>query len=165
MKLLLTSFLFLCFLTSYSQETKVEPKDSTNEELIKVVEIMPRFPGCENIAGDVKEKNKCAQEKLLQYIYKNVKYPELARINNIEGMVVLQFVINKDGLIENIEVKRKVGGGCDEAAVAVVERMNDMEEKWTAGTQDGKPVKVAYTLPIKFKLQGKKKKKRLFKKN
>ena len=53
MKLLLTSFLFLCFLTSYSQETKVEPQDSTNEELIKVVEVMPRFPGCENIAGDV----------------------------------------------------------------------------------------------------------------
>ena len=166
MKLLLTSFLFLCFLTSYSQETKVEPQDSTNEELIKVVEVMPRFPGCENIAGDVKEKNKCSQEELLKYIYQNLKYPSNARENGVEGMVVLQFVITKEGMVKDIVVKKEVGGGCDEAAVQVVESMNQMEQRWSPGLQDNKPVNISYTLPIKFKLGNqKKKKKRLFGRN
>jgi len=118
------------------------------------VEQMPRFPGCEDIPGGEAEKKKCAEEKMLQYIYKNLKYPAIARENGIEGRAILQFVVDKDGSVAEVNVVRDPGAGTGDAAKKVINAMNNMPQKWTPGKQRGRPVKVLYTLPVLFRLEG-----------
>jgi len=129
------------------------PPEPEMEEIFKVVEQMPRFPGCDDSGGSNEEKYACAQKKLLQYVYKNVKYPAIARENGIQGGVVVQFVVEKDGSITDIRIARDIGAGCGEESLRVVESMNNMPQRWTPGKQRGKSVRVQFTLPIKFKLQ------------
>ncbi|MEZ4910536.1 MAG: energy transducer TonB [Saprospiraceae bacterium] len=129
------------------------PKKQEEEEIFKVVEQMPRFPGCEDKGTD-KEKDDCAKGKMLEYIYKNLKYPAIARENGVEGQVVIQFVVDRQGKISEAKIVRDIGAGCGAAAESVVLGMNDLPQKWTPGKQRGRPVKVLYTLPVKFKLEG-----------
>ena len=128
------------------------PPKAVEEEIFKVVEQMPRFPGCEDKATEA-EKKSCADAAMLQYIYKNLKYPAIARENGVEGGVVLQFVVEKDGSIGEVKIVRDIGAGCGAAAESVIQGMNNMGKKWTPGKQRGRPVKVLYTLPVKFKLE------------
>jgi protein TonB len=130
------------------------PKPPKEDKIFSVVEQMPRFPGCEDMSGSKEEKEACATKKMLEYIYSNLKYPAIARENGIEGQVVIQFVVAKDGSIEDIQLVRDLEGGCGEAAVKIVNGMNSLPQKWTPGKQRGRPVKVKYTLPVKFKLEG-----------
>jgi TonB family protein len=117
----------------------------------KVVEQMPRFPGCEDLATK-EEKTECARDKMLQFIYKNIKYPTEARKKGIEGMNVVQFIVQNDGSIIDAKMLRSIGGGTDKTCLDVVEMMNHMDEKWTPGRQRGRTVDVLFTLPIRFKL-------------
>lgn len=125
------------------------PPAAVEDEIFKVVEQMPRFPGCENKATEA-EKSECAKAKMLEYIYSNLKYPIIAMENNIEGQVVLQFVVEADGSITDIRILRDIGGSCGEAAEYVIKGMNKMGQKWTPGKQRGRPVRVLFTLPVKF---------------
>lgn len=129
------------------------PPKEVPEEIFKVVEEMPRFPGCEN-EPDTKAKKACADKKLLQYLYKNVKYPAIARENGVEGRVYVQFVVEKDGSVSEAKILRDIGAGCGEAALKVVQDMNNLPQKWSPGKQRGTAVKVYYTLPVVFKLEG-----------
>lgn len=129
------------------------PPKPVEDEIFKVVEQMPRFPGCEDKGTD-KEKDDCAKGKMLEYIYKNLKYPAIARENGVEGQAVLQFVVDKDGSITDVKIARDPGAGCGAAAESVILSMNNMGKKWTPGKQRGRAVKVLYTLPVKFKLEG-----------
>ncbi|MFK7806243.1 MAG: TonB family protein [Saprospiraceae bacterium] len=136
-------------------ETKVkETKKETSElsdDIFIVVEEMPRFPGCEDITNAEERKN-CSRNKLLQFIYSNVKYPKEAQEAGVEGMVVVRFVIDQNGNVIQPEIIRSKSHGLDEAVLDVVDEMMNMEEKWIPGKQRGKKVKVAYNLPVKFKL-------------
>ena len=109
---------------------------------------MPKFPGCEN-EGDEAAKKACAQKKMLEFIYGNIKYPSIARENGVEGTVVVRFVIDKTGAITAPEIVRDIGAGCGAEALRIVQMM----PKWNAGKQRGRPVKVQFNLPVKFKLQ------------
>jgi len=122
------------------------------DEIFKVVEQMPRFPGCEDEPGDNKAKEECAKQKMNRFIYGNLQYPEKAKAAKIEGMCVIQFVIDKAGNVVGPKVIRDIGAGCGQAALDVVNQMNDLPEKWRPGFQRGKPVKILYTLPIRFRL-------------
>jgi protein TonB len=122
------------------------------EEIFKVVEQMPRFPGCDDFPGDNAEKSKCAERKMMEFIYSNIQYPAIARENNVEGTVVIQFVVDTDGSIQDAKVLRDIGAQCGDEALRIVELMNNMPEKWTPGKQRGRPVKVLFMLPVKFKL-------------
>ena len=102
-------------------------------DIFVVVEDMPRFPG-----GDVQA-----------WLSKHVKYPIIAQENNIQGRVVVQFVIEKDGSITDVRVIRAVDPSLDKEAVRVIQTM----PKWIPGKQRGKAVRVSYTVPINFKLQ------------
>jgi len=104
-------------------------------EIFEIVEEMPTFPG-----GD---------QELLKYLYGNIKYPPIAKENDIQGLAVLSFVVNEDGAISDIKVLRDIGGGCGDEAARVVGTM----PKWVPGKQRGKAVKVAYKLPVRFKLE------------
>jgi len=126
------------------------PPPPAEEEIFKVVEQMPRFPGCEDSGGTKEEIAKCAEDKMLQFIYKNLKYPAIARENGVDGMVVLQFVVDKSGNVTDAKVVRDIGAGCGDAAMKVVKQM----PQWVPGKQRGRAVKVLYTLPVRFKLEG-----------
>lgn len=80
-------------------------------------------------------------------IYKEIKYPKLALQAGLEGKVYLIAFVNTIGIVEDVKVIKKLGGGCDEEAIAAVKRT-----KFTPGMSEGKPVKVKLTLQIQFKL-------------
>ncbi len=129
------------------------PPPPKEEEIFQIVEQMPRFPGCEDKSTKA-EKDKCSQEKLMQYIYANLKYPSIARENGIEGRAVIRFVVDKNGKVSDVKILRDIGGGCGEAAAKVIKSMNKMSKRWIPGRQGGRKVKVYYTLPVIFKLTG-----------
>ena len=113
------------------------PVEEEEEEVVfVVVESMPEFPG--------------GQQALFKYLSENVKYPVIAQENGIQGRVICQFVVNRDGSIVDVEVVRSGGdASLDKEAVRVIKSM----PKWKPGKQRGKAVRVKYTLPVNFKLQ------------
>lgn len=144
-------------LTETAPKAKAEVKSITPEDnpkaIYKVVEMMPRFPGdgCEELPTK-QEKDQCSQKALLDFIYSNMNYPQRARDNYIEGTVVVQFIVRKDGAVTDAKCVRSIGGGCDEEAVRLVQLMADEELYWIPGLQRGKPVNVQFNFPVKFKL-------------
>lgn len=86
---------------------------------------------------------------VMKYLRENIRYPEEAKKQSIQGRAVLQFVVDRDGSITDINLMRDIGGGCGEEAVRVVKTM----PKWKPGRQAGQPVRVYYTLPVSFRLQ------------
>jgi len=103
--------------------------------VFQVVETMPSFPG-----GDA---------ALMKYLGDNVKYPVIAQENGIQGRVICQFVVNRDGSIVDVEVVRSVDPSLDKEAIRVIKSMPN----WAPGKQRGKAVRVKYTLPVNFRLQ------------
>ena len=112
-----------------------EEEEVAEEEIFTIVETNPSFPG--------------GEAKMYAFLGKNMKYPPIARDNNIQGRVYVSFVVEKNGKITDVRVLRGIGGGCDEEAIRVVKAM----PSWSAGKQRGKPVRVRFNLPIVFKLQ------------
>ncbi len=112
------------------------PVPSDEDVVFQVVEKMPQFPG-----GD---------HALFMFLGNSVKYPVEAQKNGIQGRVICSFVVNKDGSIADVTVKRGVDPSLDAEAIRVIKSM----PVWTPGTQRGKNVRVQYTLPINFKLAG-----------
>ncbi|MCR4829761.1 MAG: M56 family metallopeptidase [Bacteroidales bacterium] len=88
-------------------------------------------------------------DALYRYISENIHYPEQAKKDGIEGMVYVRFVVEVDGSVTEAEVVRGIGGGCDEEALRVINAM----PKWKPGTQDGKPVRTQYVVPVNYKLK------------
>jgi len=89
------------------------------------------------------------QYDLQKYLKENLRYPEEAIKNQIQGRVIVQFFVNVDGSISDCKIARGIGGGCDEEALRVVQKM----PPWKPGKENGKPVKVYYTMPVVFKLK------------
>jgi protein TonB len=112
-----------------------------------VVEDMPFFGDCE--ATTKEERKQCSDQKLLAYLYQNITYPAMARENGIENTVIVQFVIDKSGAVENAKVLRGGEGGLGREALRVVNSM----PAWQPGHQRGRKVKVRMTLPIRFSLE------------
>ena len=122
------------------------------EPVFKVVDKMPRFPGCDNQENDYKAAKKCADNKMLNFIYTNIQYPKAARDQGIEGTVVIRFWVEKDGTVSNAEILRNPGGGTGEESLRVVNLMTEQDIKWIPGEHKGKSVNVVFNLPVKFKL-------------
>ncbi len=99
------------------------------------VNSMPEFPG--------------GASKFYEFLNKNLKYPESSRSRKIQGTVVLVFVVGVDGMIERIRVAKSVSPELDAEAVRVAQQM----PPWKPGVQDGVPVEVHYTLPVKFTIK------------
>ena len=100
-----------------------------------VVEKMPEFPG--------------GQQALFNYLSKHVNYPKAAQEQAIEGRVICQFIVEKDGSINNVTVVHTSGNeSLDKEAIRVIQSM----PKWKPGLMQGKPVRVKYTIPINFRL-------------
>ena len=87
-------------------------------------------------------------EKFGAYLSKNIRYPAVARENNVQGRVICTFVVERDGSLTDIKVVRGIGSGCDEEAIRVLKN----SPKWKPGIQNGRPVRVQYSVPISFTL-------------
>ena len=110
-------------------------EDDSDDAIYKVVEKMPEFPG--------------GSQAMFKYLAENIQYPAIAKENNIQGRVVCSFTVNKDGSLSNIEVVLSGGdASLDKEAIRVIKSM----PKWKPGMQLGKPVRVQYTIPVKFQL-------------
>lgn len=108
--------------------------EEVKDEVFLVVEEMPEFEG--------------GMGAMQKFIAKSIVYPRQASQMGTEGRVIVSFVINSLGEVQNPEVVKGIGGGCDEEALRVIKLM----PKWKAGKQNGRPVKVKFTVPIKFTL-------------
>lgn len=113
------------------QDDKVEKK----EEIFEIVEQPPTFPG--------------GERAMYEFLNDNMKYPVIAQESGIQGKVICQFVVGRDGAIENVKVVRSVDPSLDKEAIRVIKSM----PKWIPGKQGGRTVKVKYTLPVAFRLK------------
>ena len=112
------------------------PKQQVEEnKVFDVVEQMPSFPG--------------GMGALMSWLSQNIKYPVIAAENGVQGRVIVQFVVEKDGSITDVKVAKSVDPSLDKEAARVVSAM----PKWTPGKQNGSAVRVKYTVPVTFKLQ------------
>ena len=113
------------------------PEGSNPNQSFDVVEEMPEFPG--------------GSDALMKYLATNVHYPEAAEKAGVQGRVIVTFVVDSDGSISDASIIKSVDPSLDQEALRLVNSM----PKWTPGKQDGKVVRVKYTIPISFALQGK----------
>jgi len=128
-----------------TKSTGMAPPLMAPDQIYNVAEVMPRFAGCTDI---VKDTIDCTFTKVVSHIKANLKYPEEAVKNKIQGQVVTEFVVDTNGTIINPTIKKGIGSGCDEEALRVLTLMPN----WIPGMQDGHPVKVRMVLPIVFQL-------------
>ena len=110
------------------------PAPTPTDSVYEVAEVMPEFPG--------------GTQALFKFISENLEYPQHAINGQIEGRVVVQFVVDKTGKVGNIQVVRSIDKLLDQAAIDVVRAL----PAWKPGMQNGQPVNVRYTLPVSFKL-------------
>lgn len=118
----------------------------------KVVEDMPLFGDCAGEA-DKAAKRLCSDRALIQYIGQRVKYPALARENDVEGTAVVSFVVEKDGSMSGLMLLRDPGAGLGEEAMRVLKGLAAEGVHWTPGMQRGRPVRVEFSLPVRFRLE------------
>lgn len=111
------------------------PVEETKEETLTVVDVMPQYPG-----GD---------HELLKFIAQSIKYPTDAQEAGVQGRVICSFVVDKKGNIVEPKIIRGIDPSLDAEALRVI----GMMPRWTPGRQDGKAVRVLYTVPITFRLQ------------
>jgi len=115
-------------------ETRNIVEATSSDEVFKAVEINPEYPGGEGAFG--------------KFLQKNINYPILAKENNIQGKVYLQFIVERDGSLTDIAIVREPGSGLGDEAKRVLK----MSPHWKPGIQNGKPVRVQYTIPVNFTL-------------
>lgn len=113
-----------------------KPKqEEVTEEIFVVVEEQPEFPG--------------GNTAMMKFLSDNIKYPVIAQENGIQGRVITNFVVERDGSITDVQVVRGVDPSLDKEAVRVIQSM----PKWKPGKQRGSTVRVRFTLPVVFRLQ------------
>lgn len=134
-RLIMMSLMAICCLTTVlAQKTVVSQKDQ-KEDPFNVVEDMPAFPG--------------GMEAMIQFISSNIKYPADAKKQKVDGRVLVNFVVEKDGSITEVKVIKPAFPSLDAEAIRVVKAM----PKWKPGYQNGKAVRVKFTMPINFSLK------------
>ena len=114
---------------------EVEEEEVEEQQIFQVVEEMPEFPG--------------GMGECMKFLGKNIKYPTISQENGVQGRVIVQFVVNRDGSIVDPVVVRGVDPYLDKEALRVIATM----PKWKPGKQRGKAVRVKYTVPVMFRLQ------------
>jgi protein TonB len=136
MKTLFTISFFLFVANLHAQVVMIADStaSTSTDKPFTFVDVMPQFQG-----GDA---------ALIKFLQQNIKYPAMERDNDIQGRVIVRFVIDEEGNVTDVETTRPVSPGLDREAQRVVK----MLPKFTPGTQQGKAVKVYYNLPIVFKL-------------
>jgi protein TonB len=148
-KIILVTIIIVNSFAAVAQSEKQSPSDSTNTYQ-PVVGINPvPMPGIVYTSIDEMPQFPGGMPALMDYLGASIQYPEKARKDDIQGKVVVKFVVCENGTLCNEEIVRSVGGGCDEEVIRVVKAMPN----WKPGKQNGKAVKVYYTLPVSFRFK------------
>ncbi len=148
MKIFYTSLFLFFTVFAFGQTETVD-----TSKVYPVAEYMPMVSNCAAWDTTYQMQRQCSQDVLLKFIYANVNYPDSARMQGIEGTVVISFVVNPDSLISDVKIVRDIGGGCGDAALQVISALNPLGLKWAPGKQKGVPVKVSMNIPVKFKIK------------
>lgn len=125
------------------------PPQGNDTMAFKMVEEMPRFPGCENLPT-IEEKKECSDRKLLEFFQKNIVYPAEAKAKRVMGTVIVSWIIERDGQITSPAIVKDIGSGCGEEALRIVNLMKEKRIKWTPGPARGRPIRILYNFPVKF---------------
>ena len=120
-----------CLMTANAQKTVVS---QTNQKVFDTVEQMPEYPG--------------GMQAMIEFLQTNMKYPEDAAKQKVEGRVMVRFVVETDGSVSDVHVAKQVFPSLDAEAIRVVQAM----PKWTPGKDKGRVVRVKYNLPIVFRM-------------
>ena len=120
-----------CLMTANAQKTVVS---QTDQKVFDTVEQMPEYPG--------------GMQAMIEFLQTNMKYPEDAAKQKVEGRVMVQFVVETDGSVSDVHVAKQVFPSLDAEAIRVVQAM----PKWMPGKEKGKVVRVKYNLPIVFRM-------------
>lgn len=120
-----------CLMTANAQKTVVS---QTDQKVFDTVEQMPEYPG--------------GMQAMIEFLQTNMKYPEDAAKQKVEGRVMVEFVVETDGSVSDVHVAKQVFPSLDAEAIRVVQAM----PKWTPGKKKGKVVRVKYNLPIVFRM-------------
>lgn len=115
-------------------------EEIVEEEIFITVEEMPTFRG-----GGLAE--------FRTWVQQNVRYPQIALENGVQGNVIIKFVVGPDGKMGNYEVLQSPDRTLSEATIAVLEEANELRNGWRPGKQRGRPVRVSFTLPVSFRIQ------------
>jgi len=133
--------------TESHTETEIVEEDDI---VYQIVEEMPRFPGCEDMEGTKDEKEDCAYKNRVKYVKENIQYPAEAREKGIEGLVVIDMIIDEEGRVTDAKVLRAPPeSGLGEEALRIVNSMPN----WIPGKRKGEAVKVSRKLPVRFELE------------
>jgi len=123
--------------------------NANNDSISLVPEELPRFAGCEELGLSTDDLKTCADKKMMQFVYSNLKYPMKARETGVQGKALIRFVVDKSGNVTDINV---LNGVSKEIKKEVIRLVNTMP-KWIPGKKDGQAVNVQYSLPIMFRLE------------
>jgi TonB family protein len=151
-KLIYTSLIAMLGLASCLNEAKKNGADTTINSAETPPTIPPPAPEEEKVVDlttlETPPKYPGGIPDFYKFIGNNLKYPEAALKNKVEGKVLTTFIIEKDGSISDIKVEKKLGSGTDEEAIRVLK----LAKKWEPGMVNGKPVRVKYNIPINFSI-------------
>ena len=151
MRKLLFSLMVLNFLNiaTAQQDSLSQSKPVDTSKIFTVVEKMPLLLSCDSLDIPYYEKMRCSEKEVSIYVSKNFQYPLDARNANVQGLVVVKYVINTDGSVGEMEIIKSVHPALDEEALRLLKAM----PAWSPGYQKGKAVRVSYHFPVKFKIQ------------
>ena len=132
------------------KELLIGSSEYTSDNVIfNVVEEMPLYGQCTKLFKEKDKQKECSNSEMLNFIYKEIKYPKSAIEQKVEGVIVIRMIINENGEIENPEIVRDIGAGCGAEGLRVVKLM----PKWNPGIMNGYKSSVYFNLPIKFRLK------------
>lgn len=123
------------FVVEEYEPIEIVAEDVDDIPIVRFAEKMPEFPG--------------GSEALYAFLQKELRYPEVARNSGIQGTVLVEFVVERDGKVSNVKAAASLFPDCDEEAIRVVKLL----PKWNPGEQMGKPVRCYFNIPIRFTLQ------------
>jgi Gram-negative bacterial TonB protein C-terminal len=146
----MTRLLAFIALTLFAVAKMTAQNDTT---IYQVSEKRASFPGCKWDWYSDQQKDSCRQYALMDFLRATLRYPAAARDSNISGRVVVQFVVEKNGILTNIKTLKDIGGGCANEAKRIINAMNELNIRWIPGENAGKAVRSIFTLPVSFKLQ------------
>lgn len=118
------------------------------QPVLVYVDSKPTWVGCEE-QNDSTLREQCLEKNLTNFFNDFILYPERARKKKVEGIVWAQFVVEKDGMVSNIQIVHDIGDGCGDEVVRAIKHL----PKLVPGMNDGKPVRVLYKAPFHFKLK------------
>lgn len=155
--LLITTSLFSSISVIAQNENKNSPPPPPPPPLVgKVEQIfirvpdMPRFPGCEGFTGSDTEKDECANEKMMAFLYENLEYPNEAREKGITGSVIASFIVEPNGYISNTKIEKGLIKACDEQVLRAIKLMCRPGMRWSPGRSRGRPVRVLVKVKLEF---------------